>query len=123
MCNYHANSLAYETSFNSISCSADFVVMTETWNSYDTLNFCTLDGYTGIHTHRTITRGGGVSVFFKNSFTAKNVPNLSVCNSTIETCVVRIFVQGGWVPLDSGCISTAHGFDRKFYFVLGINSE
>ena len=94
---YHANGLAYESLFNSLSCSPDFVVMTETWNSCGTLNLCTLDGYTGIHTHRTNTRGGGVSVFFKNSFTAENVPNLSVCNSTIETCVVRIFVQGGYL--------------------------
>ena len=46
---YHADGLclAYDESlFNSLFCRPNFVVITETWNSHDTLHFCTLDGYT-----------------------------------------------------------------------------
>ena len=96
---FHANGLAYESLFNSLSCIPNFIIMTETWNSHDTLNFCVLEGYLGNHTYRSNSRGGGVSVFCRNSFNVESLHELSVCNATIETCAVRIFIPGGYLVI------------------------
>lgn len=88
---FNANFTYFEGFLNSIQFSHDFVVLTETWNSTDSVNLCKIDNYFGFHTVRSGNRSGwgGVSIFCLNSYSSQKLENLSVSNIFIETCVVR----------------------------------
>ena len=60
---------------------------------------CTFEGYTGVHTCRECTRGGGVSIFYDNQFTGDRIVELCMCNITIETCVCRVNFEGGYLVI------------------------
>ena len=68
----------------------EIIVLTETWLTPDDTDQGLLDGYTEYHTARQAGRGGGVSVFCWDGITTTYIPELSVCNDTIESCVVEI---------------------------------
>ena len=68
----------------------DFLILSETWGTLDCLDLLKIDDYQSFNTIRSSRRSGGISVFVRNSFEAKKITNLSVCNNTIETCVVRV---------------------------------
>ena len=73
--------------------------MTETLNSHDTLNVYVFEGYSDNYIYRSNLRGGGVSVFCRNSFNIENIHELSMCNATIDTCAVLIFIPGGYLVI------------------------
>lgn len=96
---YSKNGCKFEALFQIMSDhnhKPTFLIVTETWNTADTAPTCIFDGYTGFHTYRdnpSSSRGGvggGVSIFFDNSFDGNPVPELSRCNLTIELCASRI---------------------------------
>ena len=87
---YNANFTAYEALLESIPNEFDFQILTETWNSEDSLSLCLMDGYSGHHTFRAGSRGGGVSVFCRNKFSIDKLISLSVCTPVVETCVVQV---------------------------------
>ena len=86
---FFSNGIIFESFILTMNKPPDFMVLTETWNSRDLVNLCKFDNYSGIHTFREGMRGGGVSVFARNSEMSK-IEDLSVCNSTIESCVSKI---------------------------------
>ena len=88
-----------EAFLESISLPFHTIVLTETWNQSKYLNLCQIDNFSAVHTYRDVpnrsTRGGpggGVSIFSNSSIYGINkIDTLSVCNTTIETCVARIY--------------------------------
>ena len=56
------NSPSFEGFVDSMLVVPDIVVLSETWNSVDSVATCNLGGFRGSHTYRTSSRGGGVSV-------------------------------------------------------------
>ena len=53
-------------------------------------SLCCIDGYIGHHTHRTSSRGGGVSIFCASEFQSFKIESLCFCDETIESCVVQV---------------------------------
>ena len=96
---FNSNGSSYQASFSNLTRTPSFIVLTETWNSPDTYSMCNLSGYTGVHTYRECTRGGGVSVFYDDGLMGDKVDVLSVCNTTIETCVCRVYIEGGYLVI------------------------
>ena len=75
-----------------------FLIVTETWNTPDTAQSCTVDGYAGFHTCREklVTSGGvggGVSVFVDLTLNGSPVSDLSRCNQTIELCACQVYIS------------------------------
>ena len=65
---YHANRDTFDAILKSMIKLPTFMVITESWNTEDTVALCSFDGYTGVHTYRTSSRGGGVSVIFDGAY-------------------------------------------------------
>lgn len=69
----------------------DVIHLTETWFQEDTSeNIC---GFTAHHTVRPTRRSGGSSIYVKDRFKSKFLPNLSFCNLQIEVCSVEISIS------------------------------
>ena len=66
---FHSKQLRFQCFLEAIEDEFDVLVLTETWNCTDNINFCNIDNYDSIHTYRSSPRplrggiGGGVSVF------------------------------------------------------------
>ena len=69
----------------------DVIILSETWFNCD--NFHGLNGYSAYHTYRRDRGGGGISVFVKVSLTSNHLPELSIMNSEIETCAVKVSLE------------------------------
>ena len=91
---FNANISKFESFLDTINANFSFICLTETWNNRETVGLCTLDGYNGFHTFRPIIRGGGVSLFVLKVFQAEKISSLSLCNEIIETCGVKINIDG-----------------------------
>ena len=87
---YHANSDAFFCIFDEQNLP-DIFVLTETWFSND--NALNLHGYSSYHTIRSSRRSGGVSVFVKNSLESYILPDLCLCNDSIEICSVNVTIN------------------------------
>ena len=94
---FHSKKPRFNCFLESINEEFDVLVLTETWNCSDNINFCYIDNYNGIHTYRTLPRplrggiGGGVSIFaVSRNYKITKIDDLSVCNGTIESCVAKI---------------------------------
>ena len=84
---YSANSNSFFSTFDSLSCYPDVLVLTETWF---TPNYTVdLPSYHSFHSTRNERRSGGVSVFISKKLNANKVSNLCFVNDTIEVCTVR----------------------------------
>ena len=98
---FHAKQSLLEAFLESISLPFHSIVLTETWNQQKYLNLCMIENFSAVHTYRDLPNrndnargglGGGVSVFTNSSiYDITKIDTLSICNSTIETCVARIY--------------------------------
>ena len=90
----------------------DIFIFSETW--YNLSKPIYIPGYTGCHTVRN-GRSGGVSIFYKSCLNAIQVSELSISNSIIETCTIKltashetIYINGIYRPvagnIDDFCI-------------------
>ena len=87
---FHAHIESFEC-FLEATCNFDFLVISETWNNDINSSLCKLDGYNEFHTFRPgNARGGGISIFCLESFSATKILNLSVCANELESCVVKV---------------------------------
>ena len=91
---FHANFDKFEAFLETVKYFHDFIILTETWNNTNTVSLANIDGYLGFHTVRSEVRSGGVSVYYSNKFQGHKIDELSVCNDTIESCVVCINFNG-----------------------------
>ena len=66
----------------------DCFFFSETW--HDGKEPIIIPGYNSFHVPRPTVRGGGVSIFIKNSINAELIQDYSYANETIEICTVKI---------------------------------
>ena len=76
------------------------IVLSETWNTSNIVNLCSLSNFNGVHTFRISPEpthggiGGGVSVFSNSDiYTIKKIDNLSICDPNIETCTAQLVLK------------------------------
>ena len=63
-------------------------MFSETWmNPNDTT---VISNYVGYHSTRINKKGGGVSIFVHNKFTAEPIPSLTIMNDVLECVGVKI---------------------------------
>ena len=91
---YKRNKDSFIAMLNSLYKHPEVVVLTETWLTPDAVDFQLLDGYIEHHTIRQGGRGGGVSVLCWDSIDVHFIPQLSLSNDSIESCVVEITHDG-----------------------------
>ena len=84
---FSANSDSFFSTFDSDSCYAEVLILTETW--FSTSYTVDLSLYHSFHSTRNERRSGGVSVFISKKFNANKISNLSFVNETIEVCTVK----------------------------------
>ena len=102
---FSKNGLVFTTWLQSLTCIPKLIVLTETWNTIDSNQLCTIDGYSSIHTNRQTPvggrggPGGGVSILFKTNLNGEKIERLSFCNETIESCVLELKYDSNVVVL------------------------
>ena len=98
------------------------ITLTETWTNEQNLDLCFIENYQSFHTFRPqghiYSISGGVSVFCLETCKGEKLENYSICNSFIETCVVKISYNNDYVFL-VGVYRPPQG--NKHDFVVGLN--
>ena len=88
---YRANGEIFDSLLGSLTHSPQIFSLTETRFDINSMHLCQYEGYDGFHTVRSDeNRGGGVSVFVDSRFSASKLPDLSICDETIETCAIKL---------------------------------
>ena len=74
------------------SCNHDFdiIILTETWANNDTHTLCHIPGYIPTHNLRKNQRGGGVSIFVKESLNFSVIETINISNDFIETTAITV---------------------------------
>ena len=80
--------LAYLTNCNHIF---DIIILTETWGKDETHTLLHIPGYQSIHNNRKEKRGGGVSIFIKDSFKFMPITTLDISEEALETVAAKIY--------------------------------
>lgn len=74
-----------------LNSTPDVIVLTETWLSDATVNYCSIDGYKAYNTLRKGDgRGGGVSIFVIDKWQSSFIESLSFSDDTLESCAVTL---------------------------------
>ena len=73
---------------NGLKLQPAVLVLTETWFSECTIT--EIDGYVSYHTYRKDSRGGGVSIYVRNSFSTKCITNFMIESPDVEMCAVTV---------------------------------
>lgn len=100
---FNCNGPAFLAWLDCLPFTPNFLVLTESWNTADTVQLCYIPGYDAIHTHRDSVNtsrggvGGGVSIFCTESLVPHKIEHLSFCTDTIESCVCRIDYDGDYL--------------------------
>ena len=130
---FSANSDSFFSTFSSLSCYPDILVLTETWFTPDfTVD---LPSYHSFHSTRNERRSGGVSLFISKKLNSNKIPNLCFVNEAIEVCTVRckvplatteVFIVGIYRPHSStidNFISSLNlildSIGNKFIYLIG----
>lgn len=97
LCNYNirsfnSNQEMFFSFMQTLKVTFNVIVLTETRFTNET--GCPIEGYKGYHSFRSVSRGGGVSVYCDSGFTVQRIEQLSIVNDVIETCVTRISMNG-----------------------------
>ena len=85
---FQKNGSNFLTVFQSLSVSPKYYVMTGTWCTEKTKQFCQVPGYSGVYTSRRCP-GGGIAIFYQDHVSGGKVDHISFCNIDVETCVFR----------------------------------
>ena len=98
---FQKNGPSFEVLLQAMPHKPDFLVATETWNTADNVQLCSLEGYEGIHVYRSNTVraggvGGGVSVFLKENLVGERVEEYSFCDQTLEICSCKVLLDDSY---------------------------
>ena len=66
----------------------DIIILTETWASNETQTLCYIPGYNSTHNSRENRRGGGVSIYVKESINFSVIEAINISNECIESAAV-----------------------------------
>ena len=99
----HLNIRSYTHNFDEFSClfkdikeKIDIYVFSETW--FHSQNCIPMPNFSGFHTTRSNKKGGGVSVYVKNSHKARKISKLSGVRRTFELCTVSVTIANPICP-------------------------
>ena len=62
-----ANIDGFNAFINTLNVKFDIITFTESWLNNSTKNLINIDGYYSLHSLRPVNRGGGISIFLKDS--------------------------------------------------------
>ena len=89
---FNKNCSTFEAMISNLKHDFGCIVLSETWNTRDSVDLCNLTNYNSFHTYRpaghVYTRSGGISVLCLDKYSATKNDDLSRCNQNIESCVV-----------------------------------
>ena len=68
----------------------DVIVLTETWANDETRTLCHIPGYNSVHNYRENKRGGGVSVFIKETIRFEAIDVLNISSDAMECVGVNV---------------------------------
>ena len=71
----------------------DVIILTETWGRDDTRTLFTIPGYNSLHNYRKNKRGGGVSLFIKDTYKYLPIDELDISDEVLETIAATIYSQ------------------------------
>ena len=94
---FHKNGNVFIGLIESLTRELDIIVLTGTWNTEMNIDLCKLNGFHDYHTFRSSNRSGGVSVFVNERFKSENLDQFSRCDLNIESCVVKISLERGYI--------------------------
>ena len=69
----------------------DIIVLTETWAKDETHTLCHIPGYVSVHNFRSDRRGGGVSIFVKETIRFDTIETLNISSDSIESAAITIY--------------------------------
>ena len=67
----------------------DIIVLTETWANNETQTLCQIPGYNSTHNPRENRRGGGVSIFVRESIDFSIIETLNISSDCIEAAAIN----------------------------------
>ena len=79
---FNKNSEEFLTNTNHIF---DIIILTETWGKDDTHTLFNIPGYNSLHNYRKNKRGGGVSLFIRDTYKYIPIDEIYNSNKVIET--------------------------------------
>ena len=85
-----ANIDTFNAFLSTLNTNFDILCFTESWLNYSTANLINLNGYFSVHSLRPINRGGGISVFLKNSMNCAKIDSCSLSLPYIESLFIQI---------------------------------
>ena len=73
------------------NCEHDFdiIVLTETWAKDESQTLCHIPGYNAAHNHRENRKGGGVSIFVKESINFSVTEDSKLSSDCIESVAIN----------------------------------
>ena len=71
--------------------SFDIIVLTETWAKDETHYLFQIPGYNSIHNFRKDKRGGGISIFIKDTYKYIPIDELDISGEAFESIGVTVF--------------------------------
>ena len=89
---FFANGSQFECLLDTLIAKPNIIVLTETWNSADTENLCSLRNFTAFHECRA-GRGGGVSIFCDKNFSCSRIDIGPLPYTNFELCCVKILME------------------------------
>ena len=93
---FFANGPSFESMLQYFIQKPNFIILTETWNSLNTIDLGSF-GYSGYHVFREYPkRGGGVSIFCDLNLKSKKENKFSKISEVIETCCVSVELENSY---------------------------
>ena len=90
---YHKNSDEFLAYLNNCDHNFDIIVLTETWAREETHVLCHIPGYNSAHNFRDGRKGGGVSVFVRDTLNFDTFDELNISNEIFESVAIKLFCK------------------------------
>ena len=112
---------------NQFTVCPDIIALTETWFSSDTI--CKFDGYVGYHVYRENRRGGGVSIYIRDSIAVTPISEWSFVSNCVEINTVDVLLDnvkyriiGIYRPPDGSILEMLESIDVFFNAVRSLKN-
>ena len=76
--------------FDNILEELSFIILVETWLHEDNIDWYNISGFNSCHKVRQNKRGGGVSIYIKDSIVFKKLDNINIMTPNIEGIFIKI---------------------------------
>ena len=87
---FHRNSQGLEALLSSTNHAFNCIVLSESWNSANNYEQCTIQNFIGFHEFRKNNRGGGITALIDKNIYAKKIDFLSIINPAAEICTIQM---------------------------------